>query len=140
MKLLYLASNQNSFILIMLIMHMQRSTIVLIVISIIGAIGLPMGDPRLLPIAIGLALSFITLAVLSFKNIRYVPIVSIILAVIVIIGNTASPTHIDIMRTLEPIENAIILIVGGYILQGLLIITSILDYRIKGEMKWKKNI
>ena len=124
----------------MIVFYMQRSSIVLIAISIVGAIGLPMGDPRLLPIAITLELSFITLAVLSFKNIRYIPIISIILAGIIIVGNTASPIHRGIMLTLEPIENAIVLIVGGYILQGLLIITSILDYKIRGEVRWKKRI
>ncbi len=119
---------------------MQRSSIILIAISIIGAIGLPMGDPRLLPIAISLEISFIVLAILSFKKLKYVTIASMILAGIVIIGNSISSTHIEIMLTLEPIENAIILIVGGYVLQGLLIITSILDYKSKGAIQWKKSI
>ncbi|GIU70653.1 MAG: hypothetical protein KatS3mg003_0132 [Candidatus Nitrosocaldaceae archaeon] len=119
---------------------MQRSSIVLITISIIGAIGLPLGDPKFITTAIGLELAYITLAVLSFKNIRYVPIASIVLAIIVIIGNTASKTHIDIMLSLDPIENAIILIIGGYALQGLLIITSIFDYKYKEEIRWKRRI
>jgi hypothetical protein len=44
------------------------------------------------------------------------------------------------MLSLNPIENAIILIVGGYILQGLLIITSIFDYKYKEEIRWKRRI
>lgn len=119
----------------------MRSSIILIAISIIGLIGLPLGDPKFLTIAVGLELAFITLAILSFRYIRYISIASIVLAIIVIIGNTASPTHIDIMLTLDPIENALILIIGGYILQGLLIITSILDYKkVRGELRWKKSI
>jgi uncharacterized integral membrane protein len=49
----------------------------------------------------------------------------IALALIVIIGNTTSPAHIHLMTTFSKPANALILIIGGYILQGILIYTSL---------------
>ncbi len=112
---------------------MLKLSMILIAISIIGALGLPIGDPRFLSIAVALEVAYIILAILSFKNIRYVPIASMILAFIVIVGNT-NKIHLDIMLTLNPLMNAIILIVGGYVLQVLLIITSILEHRTRALM------
>lgn len=61
--------------------------------------------------AIVLETTFVTLAILSFWRLRYALIPNMI---IVIIGNTASTKHLEIMSSLEPLENAIVLIVGGY--------------------------
>ena len=107
----------------------KNVTAVLIAISVIGMLGIPLGDPKFLAVSIGLETSYIALIILSIKKVKYALIPNIIIASIVIAGNTFSPTHIDIMLALSPIYNAIILIIGGYILQVLLIVTSILTYK-----------
>jgi hypothetical protein len=108
---------------------MKPVTAVLIAISAVGMVGLPLGDPKFLPVAIGLEASFIALTILSVKKVKYVIIPNIAIACVIIAGNTLSPTHTDIMLTLTPIYNALILLIGGYVLQGLLVITSIQAYK-----------
>ncbi|MFQ5969607.1 MAG: hypothetical protein ACE5J2_03815 [Nitrososphaerales archaeon] len=102
---------------------------VLVAISVTGLVGIPLGDPDFLPEAIALELSYVALTVLSIKKIRYVFIPNFVLATLVIAGNTFSSTHVSVMLALNPLHNAIILIIGGYALQALLIITSVLAYR-----------
>jgi hypothetical protein len=109
---------------------MTRNVVmVLIAISVVGILGIPLDDPKFISVSIALEASYITLTVLSIKKIKYALMPNIVIAGIVIAGNTFSPTHVDIMLALNPIYNAIILIVGGYILQALLIATSILAYK-----------
>lgn len=102
---------------------------ILIAISVIGIFGIPLGDPKFITEAIALESSYISLTVLSIKKIKYTLIPNIIIACVVITGNTLSPKHVGIMLSLNPLYNAIILIVGGYILQGLLLVTNIVTYR-----------
>lgn len=102
---------------------------VLVAVCIVGAFGIPLGDPKFLVQAFTLEFSFVALAVISMKNFRYVYIPNFIIAGIVIAGNTFSPKHLEIMSTLHPFYNAIVLIVGGYILQGLLIIVNTIAYK-----------
>ncbi len=113
--------------------------VTLISISIIGIIGIPMGDPQFLTNAIILESAFIGLTVLSFRRLQYALIPNIIIAIIVIIGNTASPKHIEIMTTLNPIENAVVLIIGGYILQGMLLLASIIALKNRKKLKLESN-
>lgn len=113
---------------------------VLIAISVIGLLGITLGDPRFLSVSIALEVSYITLAILSIKKVRYAFIPNIVIAGIVIAGNTSSPTHLDIMLKLNPVYNAIILIVGGYVLQALLVITSISAYRHMKQVAIKDNM
>jgi hypothetical protein len=47
------------------------------------------------------------------------------LALTVIIGNTTLPAHIHLMTTFSKPANALILIIGGYILQAVLIWASL---------------
>jgi len=107
----------------------KNMVIVLIAISIIGIIGIPLGDPKFIAVAVALESSYIALTILSIRGVKYALIPNIIIAGIVIAGNTFSPIHVDIMLSLNPIYNAVILIIGGYILQVLLIITSALAYK-----------
>ena len=110
--------------------QLQKSVVlVLIAVCITGAFGIPLGDPKFLIQAFALEFSFIALAVTSLKKIQYAFIPNFIIAIIVIIGNTASPKHIEIMSTLHPLYNAIVLIIGGYILQALLIATNTIAYK-----------
>ena len=97
---------------------------VLASICIIGAFGIPLGDPKFLIQAIILESSFIALGIVSLKNFRYAYVPNFIIAGIVITGNTLSPKHLEIMSTFHPFYNAIVLIIGGYILQGLLLVTN----------------
>jgi len=105
---------------------------VLVSICIVGAFGIPLGDPKFLIPAIILESSFIALAIVSLKNFRYAYIPNFIIAGVVIAGNTTSPKHLEIMSTFHPFYNAIVLIIGGYVLQALLLITnamSLQEYR-----------
>jgi hypothetical protein len=120
-------------------MHLQQKIIVVILISIsiMGIIGIPIGSPKFVTNAIVLESVFIVLAILSLWRLRYTLVPNMIIAIVVIIGNTASPKHIEIMSTFEPLENAIVLIVGGYILQGLLMLTSMWIFKDRKHLRWK---
>jgi hypothetical protein len=108
----------------------KRSVVsILIAICVTGAIGIPLGNPKFIIPAISLELIFISLTILSIKKIRYTLIPNIIIGIIIIIGNTVSPQHIDIMSSFTPFGNAIILIIGGYILQSMLIFSSIISLK-----------
>ena len=99
--------------------------IVLVAISLVGAIAIPFGDPQFLDRAIALELSFITLAVLTYKGYRKALYACILLAIIVMLGNSLAPPHMEIMTTFSKPLNAVILIIGGYILQAALIAATI---------------
>ena len=113
--------------------------VVLVAISIVGIIGIPMGDPQFLPNAIILESSFVVLTVVSLWRLNYSLIPNMIIAVVVIVGNTASSRHIEIMSTFSPPENAFILITGGYILQGLLLITSAITFKKRKQTRPKSR-
>lgn len=97
---------------------------VLVSIIIVGIIGIPMGDPQFLTNAILLESSFIVLAAVSVWRLQYSVIPNMVIAIIVIVGNTVSPRHIEIMTSFEPVGNAVVLIIGGYVLQALLLVAS----------------
>lgn len=111
--------------------------IVLLAISIVGALAIPFGDPQFLDRAIALELSFITLAIVLLLDVRgavkKLPLgklalyACIPLAVIVIAGNSLAPPHIEIMTTFSKPFNALLLIIGGYILQAALIGTTVMQ-------------
>ena len=103
--------------------------IVLLAVCITGGFGIPLGDPKFFVEALSLEFSFVALAIISAKNFRYAYIPNFIIAILVIVGNTVSPKHIEIMSTLNPFYNSIVLIIGGYVLQGLLLITNTIAYK-----------
>src|SRR5919112_3974930 len=99
---------------------------ILVEISIVGAIAIPYGDPQFLDRAIALELSFITLAILTYKDFRKALYACIPLAVIVMVGNSLASPHVEMMTTFSKPFNAIMLIIGGYVLQAALIGTTII--------------
>src|SRR5919197_1423298 len=109
--------------------------IVLVAISIVGVIAIPFGDPQFLDRAIALELLFIALAViilldgrLTVKGVLLSKVAlyaCIPIAIIVMLGNSLAPPHIEIMTTFSKPFNAVLLIIGGYILQVALIGTTI---------------
>jgi surface polysaccharide O-acyltransferase-like enzyme len=111
--------------------------IVLTVISIVGAIAIPFGAPQFIDRAMALELSFITLAIIILLGdrliVKKVPLAKIALyacitlAVIVMVGNSLASPHVEMMRTFSKPFNAVMLIIGGYVLQGALIGTTILE-------------
>jgi len=107
---------------------------VLISISVVGVVGIPLGDPKFIAEGVALELAFIGLTILSVKKIRYAMIPNIVIACLVISGNTLSPKHTEIMLTLNPLYNAIILIVGGYILQALLLVTNVVGLKNRSSL------
>ena len=101
--------------------------IMLVVISIVGAIAIPFGAPQFLDRAIALELSFIMLAVLTYKGFRKALYACIPLAIIIMVGNSLASSHVEMMTTFSKPLNALMLIIGGYVLQGALIGTTILQ-------------
>ena len=110
--------------------NIQKTVVLfLVAICIVGAFGIPLGDPKFLLQAFSLEFSFVILAIVSAKNFKYAYIPNFVIAGLVIAGNTFSPKHLEIMSTLHPFYNAIVLMIGGYVLQGLLIITNTIAYK-----------
>jgi hypothetical protein len=109
--------------------------IVLVAISVLGAMAIPFGDPQFLDRAIALELSFITLAVVILLDVRLtvkgVPLAKLALyaciplAIIVMVGNSLASPHVEIMTTFSKPFNAVMLIIGGYVLQAALVGTTI---------------
>jgi prolipoprotein diacylglyceryltransferase len=118
-------------------MPFTRVVIILVAISIVGAIAIPFGDPQFLDRAIALELTFITLAIIILLGDRLtvnkVPLAKLALyacipiAILVMVGNSLASPHVEIMTTFSKPFNAIMLIIGGYVLQGALIGTTILQ-------------
>ena len=114
---------------------MQKTIVaVLIAISVIGVLGIPLGDPKFLAEGIALEIAFIGLTILSVKKVRYALVPNIVIACLVILGNTLSPKHTEIMSTLNPLYNAIVLIVGGYMLQSLLLAANIVGLKDRKQL------
>jgi len=99
--------------------------IILILISALGVVAIPFGNPKFIGEATIVELSFITLSVLVWRGYAKALYACIALALTVIIGNSTSPAHIHLMTTFSKPANALILIIGGYVLQGILIYTSL---------------
>lgn len=117
----------------------RRVGIVLASVAVVGALGIPLGDPRFIPQALILEGCFVTLAVLAFRKYPRVYIPTFIIAGIVIAGNSAFYKHIQIMTTFHPLYNAIVLMTGGYVLQVLLIITNYLAYKHRKGLSISKS-
>ena len=109
---------------------------VLAAISVVGAIAIPFGDPQFVDRAIALELSFVALSILIYKGFRKALYACIPLAAMVMIGNSLAPPHVEIMTTFSKPFNAVVLIIGGYILQAVLVATTIRELRTRqGIMK-----
>jgi hypothetical protein len=116
----------------MLILHPKNQVlIILFSIILIGLIGIPFGNPNFIINAIILEVSFIILSILIAKGIgNNKPFyVCIFLALLIIIGNSLVTAHINRMITFSKPLNTVVLIIGGYLLQGLLIYSSILTIK-----------
>jgi predicted branched-subunit amino acid permease len=104
-------------------MPLREPLVVSILISIvlIGLVGIPFGDPRFIPIAIVLELVFIGLVISLLKGHTRSLYICIALASLIIIGNSIIAAHIHRIMTFAKPVNTIVLIIGGYVLQALLI-------------------
>ena len=114
--------------------YYRVTLIVLVSIAATGLIAIPFGNPKFIDRAIILELMFITLSALIWKGYYKALYACILLATLVIIGNSLAPPHVNLMMTFSKPLNAIVLILGGYVLQGILIyssLRSILDIRSK---------
>jgi len=105
--------------------HIRATLIILIFITVLGLIAIPFGNPKFIDRAIILELSFATLSVLIWKGYNKVLYVCIPIAALVIIGNSLAPPHVNLMMSFSKPLNAIILIIGGYVLQIALIYNSL---------------
>lgn len=104
--------------------YYRATLIALVSITTIGFIAIPLGNPKFIDRAIILELSFVTLTILIWKGYGKALYACIPLAAIVIIGNSLAPPHVNLMMTFSKPLNAIILVLGGYVLQCALIYTS----------------
>lgn len=123
-------------------MHPKNQVlIILFSIIVIGLLGIPFGNPNFIINAMILELTFIILAILIAKGIgNNKPLyVCIFLALLIIIGNSLVTAHINRMITFSKPLNTIVLIIGGYLLQGLLIYTSLLTIKRRKEIKNPKS-
>lgn len=109
-------------------LQLAAVTAILAAISIVGAIAIPFGDPQFLDRAIALELSFIALTVLTYKGYRKALYACIPIAVIVMVGNSLAPPHVQIMTTFSKPLNAVVLIIGGYTLQAALIAATAYEF------------
>ena len=105
--------------------HYRATAIILVSIAALGLIAIPFGNPKFIDRAIILELSFATLSALIWKGYSKALYACIPIAALVIIGNSLAPPHVNLMITFSKPLNAIILIVGGYILQIALIYASL---------------
>ena len=105
--------------------YYRVTIIILVSIVAIGLVAIPFGNPKFIDRAIILELSFITLSVLVWKGYSKALYPCIPLALLVIVGNSLAPPHVNLMMTFSKPVNAIVLIVGGYVLQIALIYTSL---------------
>ena len=105
--------------------YYRVTLIVLVSIAVIGLIAIPFGNPKFIDRAIVLELTFITLSVLLWGGYHKALYACIPLATLVIIGNSLAPPHVNLMMTFSKPLNAIILILGGYVLQAVLIYSSL---------------
>jgi hypothetical protein len=105
--------------------HYRAILIILVFITALGIIAIPFGNPKFIDRAIILELSFATLSALIWKGYGRALYACIPIAVLVIIGNSLAPPHVNLMMTFSKPLNAIILIVGGYVLQIALIYASL---------------
>ncbi|HZA08279.1 MAG TPA: hypothetical protein VE619_11300 [Nitrososphaeraceae archaeon] len=103
--------------------------LVLVSIIIIGIIGIPFGDPRFVIYAILIELLYISLAALIAKGYAKALYACIFLSVLIIVGNSFVTAHIHRIMTFSRPLNTLVLIIGGYVLQGLLAYTSIAAIR-----------
>src|SRR5918994_4394030 len=105
--------------------HYSATLIMLVSIAVLGLIAIPFGNPKFIDRAIILELSFATLSVLIWKGYSRALYTCIPIAALVIIGNSLAPPHVNLMMTFSKPLNAIILVIGGYVLQIALIYTSL---------------
>jgi hypothetical protein len=105
--------------------HIRATLIILVFITVLGLIAIPFGNPKFIDRAIILELSFATLSVLIWKGYNKVLYACIPIAALVIIGNSLAPPHVNLMMSFFKPFNAILLIIGGYVLQIALIYTSL---------------
>ena len=98
---------------------------ILISIVIVGLVAIPFGNPKFFDRALALEASFIILTFFIWKGYNKAVYACIPIAILVIIGNSLAPPHVNLMLTFSKPLNAIVLIIGGYILQFLLIFFSL---------------
>jgi hypothetical protein len=103
----------------------RATVIILIFIVIVGIIAIPFGNPKFIDRAITLELIFVILSALVWKRYSRALYACIPLAVLVMIGNSLAQPHVQIMTTFSKPLNAVVLIIGGYVLQVALMYTSL---------------
>ena len=107
--------------------HHRSTLVVLFSIATIGLIAIPFGNPKFINRAIVLELSFVALFALIWKGYSKALYACIPIAALIIVGNSLAPPHVNLMMTFSKPLNAVILVIGGYVLQFALMCTSIVS-------------
>jgi hypothetical protein len=98
--------------------------VTLISIIVVGMIAIPFGNPKFLDRVIVLELCYISF-IFDLEGYTKPLYACILIASVVIVGNSIAAPHIHLMTTFEKPINAVVLLVGGYVLQGMLIFFSL---------------
>lgn len=109
--------------------YYRATLIVLFSIATVGLIAIPFGNPKFIDRAIILELSYVTLFALIWKGYSKALYACIPLATLIIVGNSLAPPHVNLMMTFSKPLNAVILVIGGYVLQFALIYTSLISIK-----------
>ena len=96
----------------------HTTLIILVCIVAIGLIAIPFGNPKFVDRAVILELSFVILSVLVlWKEYSKALCACIPLSLLVVTGNSLAQPHVHLMMKFSKLVNAIVLILGGYVLQ-----------------------
>ncbi len=112
---------------------------ILAAISAVGSFAISFGDPQFMDRAIALELAFVVLTALIYWGLRKALYACVPLAILVMVGNSLAPPHVEIMTTFSKPLNAVLLITGGYILQTALIATTIYELRSRRDIVKKAS-
>lgn len=112
---------------------------ILAAISVVGVLAIPFGDPKFIDRAIILEISFVVLTFLTLRGYRKALYACIPIAAIVIVGNSLAPSHVEIMTTFSKPLNAVLLIVGGYVLQVALVAATVIELARPSKITQKKT-
>jgi len=105
--------------------HYRATLIVLVSITTVGLIAISFGNPKFIDRAVVLELSFVALSALVWKGYSKDLYACITLAALVIVGHSPALPNANLMMTFSKPLNAILLVMGGYVLQGALISASL---------------
>lgn len=96
-------------------------------IRLISAIGVP---PILIYISYIALVIYLIMIPLAIKGSDIGFIMNILLALVIMVSNTVTRAHMSILLSFDPFYNATVILTGAYLLQSVLLITSLKALRV----------